>query len=360
MKVISKLTLVLALLISLINCSKTEVEEIGQGFDKEKMDRFFSIIEEKKLGMGSVSIFKNGQQEYKTAFGQADIENSINATTETKYRIASLTKAFTASLIMLLIEENKLTLSTPLSDYFPEIPNADKITVELLLRHRSGLFNYTDREFTVEEVERSRTREEILDIFIANGTIFEPNARAGYSSTNYVILTFIMEDIEGKEYNTILNERIIGPLQLSNTYYGGIINTANEEAVSYFWEDNDWVLAPETHISNARGTGGIVATPTDVSMFYEALFGGNVVSETSLEEMKKLVDNFGIGIFSIPFYNKNGLGHDGRIDGFRSMAIYFPGDNVTVIYNSNAENVPMNDIMIGILSIYSGVEYDLP
>ncbi len=360
MKTKNTFAILLPFFLLFIGCAKTEVEKLEEGFDKEKMDLFFTTIEEKNLGMGSISIFKNRQQEYKTAFGQADIENSIVATTETKYRIASITKTFTASMIMQLIEENKLSLTTLLSDYFPQIPNADKITIELLLRHRSGLFNYTDKEFTVEEVERSRTREEILETFIENGTIFEPNERAEYSNTNYMMLTFILEDIEEREYAEVLNDRIIGPLQLSNTYYGGTINTNNKEAVSYFLENDDWVLARETHISNARGTGGIVSTPTDVGIFYEALFEGKIVSESSLDQMKALVDNFGMGIFPIPFYDKIGFGHVGRIDGFQSMTIYFPSDKVTVTYNTNGENMLMNDIMIGVLSIYSGVAYDLP
>ena len=125
----------------IVSCSEDSSEgfEFGENFDRNKMDTFFSTIEEQNLGMGSVAIFKNGLLDYQKSFGQADIENSISATSQTKYRVASITKTFTASIIMQMIEENSLTLSTTLDTYFPELPNSNLITIEHLLRHRSGI-----------------------------------------------------------------------------------------------------------------------------------------------------------------------------------------------------------------------------
>jgi D-alanyl-D-alanine carboxypeptidase len=124
--------------------------------------------------------------------------------------------------------------------------------------------------------------------------------------------------------------------------------------------ENSWKLATETDMSIPVGAGAIVSTPTDLNTFYYRLFIDHMVSENSLNEMQKLVDNFGIGMFQIPFYDKKAFGHNGGIDGFQSSAGYFPVDKVSIAYTSNGVVMPMNNILIGALSIYFGRAYELP
>ena len=169
-----KVIAVTFLLLLTFSCT-TEVDEFGEDFDRDKMDLFFSRIEEKNLGMGSISIFKDGKEDYQTSFGFIDVENSISANSDSKYRIASITKAFTATMIMQLIEEGKLTLETKLENHFPEIPNAELITIEQLMNHRSGLFNFTEGVYEPEDRIQPASRQKLLDIFIANGTNFSPD-----------------------------------------------------------------------------------------------------------------------------------------------------------------------------------------
>jgi len=331
----------------------------SQDFDKAKMDSLFTTIDSHQKGMGSVSIFENGMPVYQNTIGYADIEKEIIANENTKYRIGSISKTFTAVIIMQLIDENKLTLNSKLSGFFPDIPNTNEITIEYLLRHRSGLYNFTNAEVYVNWMEKPKSREELIQIFIDNGTVFEPNEKAEYSNTNYVLLSLIAEKIDDKNFSDILKKRITKPLKLKNTYYGGEINLENNEALSYT-KHEDWNLATETDMSIPMGAGSVVSTPTDLNTFYYSLFAGKLVSASSLEEMTKLVDNFGIGLFQIPFYEKKAFGHTGGIDGFQSNAAYFPADNVAVAYISNGVAMPMNNILIGVLSIYFGKEYALP
>ncbi|WP_169311409.1 serine hydrolase domain-containing protein [Cellulophaga algicola] len=352
----------LFIICSLVSCSNDTNEsfELGKNFDRNKMDTFFSILEQENLGMGSVAIFKDGQLDYQNSFGQADIANSVSSTAQTKYRIASITKTFTASMIMQMIDENSLTLSTTLDNFFPELPNSDIITIENLLRHRSGLYNYTLEEYGVDVLTQPATQQQLIDLFIENGTVFEPNEQALYSNTNYALLGFIIENIDQKSFSDALRDRITIPLGLTNTYNGGIIETTNNEALSYNPESNDWVLAIETNITLVHATGSIVSNPEDLNTFYQELFDGNVVSQNSLQTMQVVVDGFGIGLIPIPFYQKTALGHTGLIDGFQSYAEHFPDDNVTVSFILNGVSMPANDVAIGILSIYSGLEYTLP
>ncbi len=330
-----------------------------QDFDRAKMDSLFSILESNNKGMGSVSVFKNGLEVYQKSIGFADIHKNVAATAETKYRIGSITKTFTAAIVMQLVEEGKLTLDTRLSDFFGEIPNADKISVEHLLRHRSGLFNFTNSPAYLQWMEKPKTESELIQIFIENGTVFSPGEKFEYSNTNYVVLSFIIEKIDKKPFAEVLEQRITKPLQLTNTYLGDKIGTKPNEANSYTM-NADWTLATETDMSIPTGAGAIVSTPTDLNKFFYDLFTGKVVSDGSVKNMTKLVDGYGMGLLQIPFYNRLAFGHNGGIDGFQSNASYFQADQVGIAYVSNGAMMGINDILIGVLSIYFGKDYQLP
>lgn len=357
---LQNLSVALFLILISLSCSETEVENFGENFDRVKMNQFFSTIDEKNLGMGSVSIFKDGKEDYQTAFGNIVVGNSTAATAVSKYRIGSISKTFTATLIMQLVDEDKLTLDASLATYFPEVPNAAVINIEQLLRHQSGLFNYTSGDFEPGRETQPGTRGELLDFFSNNGTIFQPGERTEYSNTNFVLLSFIIEEIDGKTYTEALYDRIIQPLGLQDTYNSGITDPDNNEAFSYNLENGTWVRALEVHYSLLQGAGSVLSTPTGINAFYQALFNGDLVSEDSLIKMKKTINGYGMGLYPIPFYSKSGFGHTGAIDGFQSTTVYFPSDDVSISYVSNGVSMLTNDIVIGALSIYSGLPYDLP
>ncbi|GHA42692.1 D-Ala-D-Ala carboxypeptidase [Salinimicrobium marinum] len=331
----------------------------AQDIDMAKMDSLFAVVEENQKGMGSVTISKYGEIIYQNSIGFSDLDNQVRNTENTKFRIGSISKTFTAAVIMQLVEEGKLQLDTKLAEFFPDIPNAFEITVEDLLRHQSGLFNFTNKKEYLEYLEESKTKEELLEIFIANGTVSKPGEKNEYSNTNYVLLSFIAEDVDSSSLKDILEKRIVAPLQLQNTYFGGKINTANSEAFSYR-KKGKWIPTSETDTSIPMGAGGVVSTPSDLTTFFTALFSGEVVKPEMLEEMKAMPNKFGIGLFSYPFADKIFYGHDGGIDGFSSIAIYNPEDGLSVAYLSNAGEFSINDMLRGVLSIYYEENYDIP
>lgn len=329
-------------------------------FDTDKMELLFTTLEEKDLGLGgSLSIFKSGEEVYQNSFGLADVDNKINVYEHTKFRIASITKTFTAAIVMQLIEEQKLTLHTLLNEYFPEIPNANSITIEHLLHHRSGLRDFAGTTPSGWP-HAPRTRAEMLELFINNGTDFRPGRKAGYSNTNYVLLAFIVEEIDNKTYAEVIQDRIANPLNLSKTYFGGTINSANDEALSYSIQNGNWILDSETDTSVPHGAGAIVSTPHEVNIFYHALFNQQLISQSSLEQMQSIVDGFGMGLFLIPVESQTSYGHTGRIDGFQTIALHFPEENVTLTYLSNGVSMPLVDVVAGMVAIYFGYEYTLP
>lgn len=170
----------------------------AQNLDNQKLDSLFTIIESNERGMGSISIFQNGKEVYQKSYGYADLENKVKENASTKFRIGSISKTFTATIITKLVENKELSLSTKLSNFYPQIKNADKITIAHLLQHRSGIANFTSVVDYMQWNTEEQTNEQIIDRIVSGGVSFEPNERFEYSNSNYALLTFIAEGISKK------------------------------------------------------------------------------------------------------------------------------------------------------------------
>ncbi|MFY0689458.1 MAG: beta-lactamase family protein [Cyclobacteriaceae bacterium] len=332
----------------------------AQGFNSVKLDSLFDLIEENNKGMGSLSIYQNGKPIYAKAIGYKDLEADLKADTASKYRIGSITKIFTSTLIMQLIEDEKLTLSTSLDSYFPNVENADKITIKMLLGHRSGIFNFTSSPDYIQWMESPVTKIQLIERLENFESVFIPNEKTEYSNSNYLLLTFILEEITGKSFADLIADKICNPAGLTSTYYGGKINPDNNEVRSYT-RSREWKLGTETDMTVPRGAGAIVSTPSDLNKFLNALFTPDkLITTASLEKMKTIQDGMGLGMFQVPFYDKRGYGHNGGIDGFQTSAFYFPEEKASFSYFSNGVVMIPNEILIGILSIYFGMDYQIP
>ncbi len=349
----NKLFLTTAIAVSLVSFSFSQIP------DKAKLDSLFQMLEINHQFMGSLAISKNDEIIYTNVIGKADISVNLNATIETKYRIGSISKMFTSSLIFKAIEDKRLTLNQPIYNFFPVIENAHKITIGNLLNHRSGIHNFTNDSAYLKYYTQPKNEKELLAIFNKNKSDFEPDSKAEYSNTNYVLLSFILEKIYAKSYSTLLNEKIIEPLHLKNTRVGNTISTLNNEAHSYSYT-NKWNEETETEMSIPRGAGSIISTPTDLIKFIEGLFDGKLISTASLEKMKTLQDNYGMGIFKVPFNEKTGYGHTGGIDAFQSVLYYFPADKLAIAITANGQSYANNDLIIAGLSWYFRLPFSLP
>jgi len=347
--------LILSLVVSLISC-------VGfpQTIDKSKLDAYFDVLSSNNRFMGSVAIAQGDKLIYSKSVGFADVEQGLKASANTKYRIGSITKTFTAVLALKAVEENKLSLNQTIDKWFPTIGNADKITIEHLLYHRSGLHNHVDELVNSGRHTQPITEKEMIEVIIKNGNDFEPDTRMAYSNPNYILLTYILEKIYEQPFSKILEEKIANPIGLKNTYMGGKINTLNGECKSYNFLNNSWALAPEIDVSQAVGAGAVTSTPADLVTFIHALFSGILISENSLTKMRTVKDNFGMGLIQMPFDNKTGFGHTGGIDGFRSVFAYFPTGEISFAYTSNGINFNGNDIAIAALSAAYNRPFEIP
>ncbi|WP_353719990.1 serine hydrolase domain-containing protein [Dyadobacter sp. 676] len=333
----------------------------AQQIDTADLDRLFDSLTVHNKSMASVLLTRNGVKIYERAIGYAvtDSTRQIRATPATRYRIGSITKTFTATMIMQLVEERKLTLDTRLAKYFPAIPNAGEITIEMMLRHRSGIHNFTDDDAYWESMTKPVTPAGMLNNFATHKPDFKPGEQAIYSNTNYVLLGYIIEDITRKTYGANLQERILSRAGLKNTRYGGGIDPDKGDAYSYIFSKR-WEKQEDTDLSQPAGAGAIVSTPADVTTFLSALFDGKLVSKESLRQMTNFVDGHGIGLAPMPFYGKKGYGHTGGLDGFQTVAAYYPADSLAAAVFSNGVEYALNDILIALLSAYYKMPVIIP
>ena len=334
--------------------------QIPTNFKPEKMDSLFQNIEASNKAMGSFCLSHQGTTLYQRNFGFRNLKNQQRPDEQTQYRIGSISKTFTAVVILQLVQETKLELQTPIAEFFPKIPKAKQITIEDLLRHRSGIYNFTNDPNLNQQDKLSQ--EELLNLISKNKSEFEPNSQEAYSNSNYVLLTWIAEKIENKPFAEILQTRIFGPCSLSRTQYASKVNPDLNQALSYLYESGTWAEAPQTDPSIALGAGAISSTPQDLNRFFLTLFQGRLLKPETLAQMQKPLKGagLGMGLMPFPFHEHQAFGHNGGIDGFQSVTAYFPQHELSLSLSLNAANLSINEVMMGILSICFDKPYLLP
>lgn len=341
--------------ITFITCCFVQIG-FSQEFSMTKLNNYFDTLEQNDKFMGTVCVSKSGENIYTKSVGFSNIEAKVRANQNSKYKVGSVSKSFTAVMIFQAIEQGKLTLITTLNKYFPNIKNAENITIDNLLTHRSGIHNFTDNNFPLWATEK-KTRDELLKIIEEGGSDFTPNSKAQYSNSNYVLLSWILEIIYNKPFSEILQMNIITPLKLTNTSFEKLESNSICNSYKYF---DKWRIESDTDPSVTMGAGGIVSTTNDLNLFFHTLFSGKLISQNSLVQMKTMTDGFGRGLFQIPFGTKIGYGHTGVIDGFNSVSIYFPNDQTAYSLTSNGANYIINNISIAVLSAIYNIPFEIP
>lgn len=329
----------------------------SQSVNSEQLDNYLEKLAEHNKFMGSVAIAYDGKIIYKKAVGYSDFEHQERADTLTTYGIGSITKTFTATLIFKAIEENKLALETTLNTFFPGIKHAEKITIRQLLNHSSGIYSITDDPTYLNWNTKKITEKKLVKKITKGGSNFEPGSTSEYSNSNYILLSLILEQVFQTTYTQILATYITQPLQLNNTYFGDA--GVNNKAISYVFK-NGWKPETKTHFSIPLGAGAIVSTPSDVVRFGHALFSGNLLTNESLQEMTVFENGYGLGVFKFPFENHTGFGHDGAIDGFRSLLVSYNTEKITYAIITNAANYKIDLISQTLLNGIFNEVYVIP
>ncbi|GAA0524872.1 serine hydrolase domain-containing protein [Chitinophaga japonensis] len=335
----------------------------AQTFDQAKLDRYFDRLAEKNKAMGTLVISKDGKVLYSRSIGYGRISENDKQplTAASKYRIASITKMYTAVMILQLVEEKKLKLTDHLDKFFPQIPNAGKITIAQMLAHRSGIHDaLQDRKLRSAPKTVPITKEELVSIISKGAPDFEPGTRHSYSNSGYALLGLIIEKLSGQSYGENLQERISSKIGLHDTYVAtGNIDVKKNESLTYRYSGG-WKQTPETHPSNLFGGGAIISTPNDMARFIHALFELQLISREHLELMKTMRDGDGSGMEPFLFAGRTFYGHTGGADNYGAWLAYMPEEKLALAYTSNAKVYPVGNIMKSVMDIYYNKPFDIP
>jgi D-alanyl-D-alanine carboxypeptidase len=331
--------------------------------DTAKLDRFFDRLAEKGKAMGSLTVVKDGKVVYARVIGYGRIEGTEKdpLTAASRFRIGSITKMFTAAMVLQLVDEGKLKLTDTLDQFYPQIPNARTITVAHLLAHRSGVTNARREGENVNTLPLGK--DEMLALIAKGKPDFEPDTKFRYSNAGYQLLGLILEKVTGKPYEESLRDRITSRVGLKDTYLAtGAIDVKKNEALTYMRLGTDWKPVPETHPSILFSGGGVVSTPADLAKFAQALFDGKVVSKESLDRMMTIRDGdeMGLGMERYTFAGKTFYGHAGGADNYGAWLAYLPEEKLAVAYTTNAKVYPVENIVRGVVDIYYGKPFTIP
>jgi D-alanyl-D-alanine carboxypeptidase len=332
---------------------------VAQSVDTKKIDSVFWVLDKEKKLSGSFALIRDHKIVYQKSIGFADSARRIPITENTMMRIGSISKTYTATLILKAVELGKLKLETKLDAYFPQIPNASQITIRHLLRHRSGIYNITNDSTYLDWHQLPQSKDAIIAKMLAGPVSFTPDSTYSYSNSNYILLTWILETVFKKSYKEILEEYVIRKLNLKYTDVGSQIQPAPKEAISF---KNGLLLdvSKETDMSIPLGAGNIIATPSDILKFATSLHEGKIIAPIWVDSLKNLVDLSGLGVFYVPFGEQVGYGHSGGIDGFRSLYAYYPANQTGFALTTNGGSYNINDVAIALLSFLNGVDFTVP
>lgn len=307
---------------------------------------------------GAVLVSKNGRVLLKKAYGLADYEWNIKNTIDTKFQLASVTKQFTATAILLLIEKGKLSLDDKLSKFLPDYPKADSVTIHMLLSHSSGLA-MGFKEIALSSMDKDSAYAKIKKIPYE----FSPGTKSGYSNIGYYLLAKIIEKVSGEKYAVFLKKNIFEKAGMKNTGVSNNESIVEKKAKAYYQAESGLIHNPFINWEINVGHDGVYSTVEDLALWDKALYGTNILSA----QMKKLMfspygaENWGYGFIINPFYNHGHqlIAHDGGFFGTMTSFNRFTEDKLFVTVLSNNESFSYI-ISYGLSAIALGKEVELP
>ncbi|MDI9311193.1 MAG: serine hydrolase domain-containing protein [Limnohabitans sp.] len=308
-----------------------------------KIEKFYQKIYAPNKFSGSILVAKNGHIIYEKYVGKANFEKKEPITAETPLHIASMSKVFTATAILLLVDSKKITLDQKVNTIITDFPY-DNITIRQLLNHRTGLRNYS--YFTENKLVWNK-RETLTNSYLVSlmkvhniNLEFNPDSRFSYCNTNYAILALILEKITKMDYRTAMKKLIFEPLNMKNTYVFDLKKDADTASQSY---KGNLVRYPFNHLDDIYGDKNIYSTPRDVLKFDMATYSPAFLNKNLLKEVYKGysyesrgIRNYGLGIRMLEWEDgKKLFYHNGWWHGNTSAYVKLKDEKVTLICISN-------------------------
>lgn len=325
-----------------------------------KIDALFREYDRPDAPGAGVMVIKRGRVLYKKAYGLANLEDRIPSATVTNYRLASLTKQFTAMAIMILAERKKLSYHDRLTDFFPDFPSyGQQITVRHLLNHTSGLIAYEDL-IPAGTTEPLKDRDVLKLLKQQDHTYFPPGSKFRYSNSGYALLALIVEAASGTSFAEFLKRNIFDPLQMTGTVaYEKGISTVPNRAYGYSQRGNSFERTDQSLTSSVLGDGGIYSSVEDLYKWDQALDATRLVSPMTLKEAFTpgiVTDDestgYGFGWFIGKYGDRKTVWHYGETIGFSTAIERIPEQRLTVIVLVNRSNSRPTEIARRIIDMY--------
>ncbi|HWJ46679.1 MAG TPA: serine hydrolase domain-containing protein [Candidatus Udaeobacter sp.] len=359
---------VVLLAILLTNCTSAQVSP-------SQIDSVFDSLKSTNAPGAAVLVVRNGKAVFRRGYGVTDLRTRHLIDPETNFRLASFTKQFTATCIMLLVHDGKLHYDDHLTDVFPDFPEYGKaITVRNLLNHTSGLPDY--EEILMKQYPNTPDDKipQILDAGVLKSLEqqtagqFPPGSKWQYSNSGYAVLAMIVEKVSGKKFGDFLRERIFVPLKMNHTLaYEKGKNEVPRRAYGHTKEkDGNWRETDQSPTSAVLGDGGIYSSIDDLEKWDSALREHTLLSEAEMQPALTPVEptagpakfhsgktlSYGFGWFLDPYQGHRRMFHDGETIGFLTTIQRFPDDKLTVIVLANRTDVDPQALALKVADLY--------
>ena len=318
---------------------------------------------------GSALVAENGKVIYNGGFGLANVEWGIPNTPDTKFRLGSITKQFTATVILQLVEQGKIKLDGKLSDYLPEYrkDTGDKVTIHHLLTHTSGIPSYTNQPGFLENVSRNPYKvDEFVKKYASGDLEFEPGSKYSYNNSGYFLLGAIIERVTGKPYEQVLKQNIFDPVGMKNTGYDHH-NTIILKRASGYTKTPVLSNAAFLDMSIPYAAGSLYSTVEDLYLWDQALYTDKLLSAASKELMyKPFLQNYAYGwvVRNASFKQNNNdiqmIAHNGGINGFTTTIVRFPKEKNLIVMLDNTGSGYLDRLSESIAKILYSQPYEQP
>ncbi|EOP48971.1 D-alanyl-D-alanine carboxypeptidase [Bacillus cereus VDM053] len=300
---------------------------------------------------GILAKTSEGGKTWSYAAGLADLSTKKPMKTDFRFRIGSVTKTFIATVLLQLSGENRLNLDDSIEKWLPGVIqgngyDGNQITIRQILNHTSGIADYVNsKDFDIMDTKKSYTAEEFVKMGISLPPDFAPGKDWSYSNTGYVLLGILIEKVTGNSYAEEVENRIIEPLDLSNTFLPGnsSVIPGTKHARGYFQLDEASELKDVTYINPGSSDGDMISTADDLNKFFTYLLSGKLLKEQQLKQMLTTVPTnregtgYGLGIYETKLPNGVSVwGHRGGVPGFTTFAGGTLGGKHTLAVNLNS------------------------
>lgn len=309
---------------------------------------------------GQVLIAKGNDIYVHNAYGDADIITGDNATILDTYAIGSVTKQLTAFAVIHLQEQGKLNFDDKVTKYLKDVPNGDKITLDMLLSHTSGLYEYSEE---LPNFAWDLSYDEVIKLLKDKPLNFEPGTEWSYSNTGYYLLGKVVETISGQSLEEYLKVNAFDKLKMDQTQWGLKDGKFTSTTLGSYNEDAETVRhLDQILLGIAGGAGSVISSVDDLYLWQKALYGGELMSDASLltmeglTEAKRVNPNYGYGLINAKTPFSMQVGHGGNTLGFTANTVYLKDQDIHVVLLTNKGYYDLNKITQNIVAIFEGKE----